>query len=177
MADNIVVEYKTELLKAICGCKEAVDIIDSQSPTFDKTDPYSLIANSKGEGNLYTWLKIPKTITRADCYILVSVQFRNITQRNPTFGRYRVGIRLLCHDARMPYTKANGNRLDLLYGVLKTLFEQNPNFGVNRLEMNSRIEDSYDETFNVIEMEFFTDDLRYPVSPSGKPWRQDYYGQ
>lgn len=155
--------YKHNLLRDICNCESIVEFIDSQNPSVDKEDNFSLIYQ-----NVFPYLRIPSTQTKADAYVLLGVSKVNVNRHNHAYHDIEIVIWCLAHQERMQVKGKNGTRIDLLSNEVERLLEGTTKYGFNRLELISSKEIVLDPIYLYRDLIFRTNDLKHPVSMTGR---------
>ena len=158
-----VSSYKTELLKDIINTPSIVQAINSQQPNVVTEEPDSLIYK-----NLFPYMRIPETQSRADTYILLSVDIDRVNRFNKTYARYRTVFWVLAHKESMEMEERNATRIDFIGEEIKDLFDGKHKFGFSEFELVSNREILLNEKYSYRELTFTCNDLRHPVSALGR---------
>ena len=145
------------LLKAFFNTSAIVEGIDSQSDKVDAESPDTLIYE-----NLFPYLRIPDTTTKADTYIMVAVDAVNI-HKNRTYADYRITIWVLAHQHRMRMEGRSATRIDYLSDEIKKVLDRDLQYGFNKLELVANREIILNDKYLYREMRFEVPDLRMPV--------------
>jgi hypothetical protein len=161
-------KYKTELLKDIINAPKIIEAIDSQQPDAVINEPDSLIYK-----NIFPYIRIPDTQSKADTYILLSVDIDRINRNNKTYAMYRTVFWVLSHKESMEMEGQNATRIDYIGEEIKTLFDGQQKFGFSEFELWSNREILLNEKYHYRELVFTCNDLRHPVSMLGRGNKHD----
>jgi hypothetical protein len=158
-----VSKYKAEMLQDIVNTPVIVEAIDSQQPEAVTEEPDSLIYR-----NIFPYIRIPETQTKADTYILLSVDIDRINRHNKTYAVYRTMFWVLAHKESMEMEGQNATRIDFIGEELIKLFDGKHKFGFSEFELISNREILLNEKYHYRELTFICNDLRHPVSKLGR---------
>jgi hypothetical protein len=154
MAAFDISAYKMNLLRDIINCPEIISGIDSQSQKVIKSEPDSLIYE-----NIFPFLAIENTQTRADAYILLAVDVINPNKGNKFFKDMRITVWVFCSSARMRMDNQNAARIDYISAEVEKLLAGQTKYGYGVLELISNRELIYDPKYQYRELVFKTVDI------------------
>lgn len=147
--------YKYNLLQDLFNNQDIVDGIDSQSSDYIKGENDSLINN-----NLFTYLRVPSTQTKADSYICLAVSMPNINNNNTSFVDMRITVRVLVHQDRQIMKGKSANRMDYLAKKVSEMLDGQLKYGYGKLVITSDIEDILNENYMYRDINLRTVDLK-----------------
>lgn len=147
----------------ILSNKEIIKLVDSSEEGVDENDPQTLIYK-----NIFPYLRIPSTQTKAMTNILIAVDKVGNLKRNPTFCSVRVTIWVLAHQEHMQVKNKNGNRIDLISDEIEKLFYGSSKYGFSKLKNFPSVEKLLGDKFIYREIIFATDERSSPYCAIGR---------
>jgi len=151
------------MLQDIINTPVIAEAIDSQQPDVVLDEPDSLIYK-----NIFPYIRIPETQSKADTYILLSVDIDRISRQNKTYAIYRTIFWVLAHKESMEMEDRNATRIDFIGEEIVKLFNGKHKFGFSEFELLSNREILLNEKYHYRELTFICNDLRHPVSMTGR---------
>ena len=151
------------MLQDLINTPVIVEAINSQQPDVVTDEPDSLIYR-----NIFPYIRIPETQSKADTYILLSVDVDRINRNNKTYAMYRTVFWILAHKESMEMDNQNATRIDFISEEIMKLFDGKQKFGFSEFELISNREILLNEKYHYRELVFICNDLRHPVSALGR---------
>ena len=147
--------YKDLLLEVFVKSKGIVSAIDSQQLAGASYDGDDLIYV-----NIFPYHHIPDTQTKADAYLMFSLDCANINRSNATFADMKLTVWTMSHQTRMKLEGIHATRTDFLAQEVIKLLDGSKDYGFGMLELQRSSEIVLSPTYQYRELIFLVHDFR-----------------